>query len=125
MARVADRSQEPDLLRPSRLVPAYALTGGRTRSNGPDLPIETMVTTTHDGMRELTALRFEAREIVLLCRKAQSIAEVAARVKIPLGVARVLVSDLTEDGLLAVHRPEGDRPDRAVLERLLSGLRSR
>ena len=110
---------------PARVVPAYALTGGRTRSTGPDLPLETMVTSTADGLRELTALRFEAREIVLLCRRPQSIAEVAARVKVPLGVARVLVSDLTEVGLLAVHRPEGDRPDRATLERLLSGLRSR
>ena len=110
---------------PPRVVPAYALTGGRTRSNGPDLPLETMVTSTPDGLRELTALRFEAREIVLLCRRPQSIAEVAARVKVPLGVARVLVSDLTEVGMLAVHRPHGDRPDRATLERLLDGLRSR
>ncbi len=110
---------------PPRVVPAYALTGGRTRSTGPDLPLETMVSSTPDGLRELTALRFETREIVLLCRRAQSIAEVAARVKIPLGVARVLVSDLTEAGMLAIHRPEGDRPDRATLERLLSGLRSR
>ena len=110
---------------PPRVVPAYALTGGRTRSNGPDLPIETRVTCTPEGLRELTALRFEARDIVLLCRRPQSIAEVAARVKVPLGVARVLVSDLAADGLLAVHRPGGDRPDRAVLERLLSGLRAR
>ena len=110
---------------PPRVVPAYALTGGRTRSNGPDLPLETMVSSSAEGMRSLTALQFEAREIVLLCRKPQSIAEVAARVKVPLGVARVLVSDLTDAGLLAVHRPEGDRPDRATLERLLGGLQKR
>jgi len=110
---------------PPRVVPAYALTGGRTRSEGPDLPIEAMVTTTPDGMRDLTALRFESRDIVLLCRRPQSIAEVAARVKVPLGVARVLVSDLTASGLLAVHATEGERPDRAILERLLSGLRTR
>lgn len=109
-----------------RVVPAYALTGGRTRSSGPDLAIETMVTSTPEGLRELTALRFEAREIVLLSRRPQSIAEVAARVKIPVGVARVLVSDLAGAGLLAVHHPpEGDRPDKAILERLLSGLRAR
>ena len=110
---------------PPRVVPAYALTGGRTRSLGPDLPIEAMVTSTPEGLRELTSLRFEARDIVLLCRRPQSIAEVAARVKVPLGVARVLVSDLAADGMLAVHRPDGDRPDRATLERLLSGLRAR
>jgi hypothetical protein len=110
---------------PPRVVPAYALTGGRTRSVGPDLAIEAMVTTTPEGMRELTSLQFESRDIVLLCRRPQSIAEVAARVKVPLGVARVLVSDLTAAGLLAVHAPDGERPDRAILERLLSGLRAR
>ena len=110
---------------PSRVVPAYALTGGRTRSTGADLPIETMVTSTPEGLRELTSLRYESRDIVLLCRRPQSVAEVAARVKVPLGVARVLVSDLAGDGMLAAHRPEGERPDRAILERLLSGLRAR
>ena len=108
-----------------RLVPAYALTGGRTRSVGRDLPIESIVTTTADGMRNLLQLQFERREIVLLCRRPHAIAEIAARVKVPLGVARVLVSDLTAIGALAVHLPSTDRPDRAILERLLSGLRAR
>jgi hypothetical protein len=110
---------------PARLVPAYALVGGRTRSRGRDLPIESMVTTTAEGLRSITTLRFEERDIVLLCRKPQSIAEVAARVHVPLGVARVLVSDLTANGHLAVHIPSSERPERAVLERLLSGLRAR
>jgi hypothetical protein len=107
------------------VVPAYALTGGRTRSLGRDLPIETMVTTTGDGMAAAVDLQFERRDIVLLCRRPQSIAEVAARLRVPLGVARVLVSDLTTAGKLAVHLPSGERPDRAILERLLSGLRAR
>jgi hypothetical protein len=106
-------------------VPAYALTGGRTRSLGRDLPIESMVTTTAEGMRALVGLQFEEREIVLLCRRPQAIAEVAAKVQIPLGSARVLVSDLTASGALAVHLPSSERPDRAILERLLSGLRAR
>jgi Protein of unknown function (DUF742) len=108
-----------------RLVPAYALTGGRTRSLGRDLPIESIVTTTAEGMRALLNLQFERREIVLLCRRPYAIAEIAARVKVPLGVARVLVSDLTAMGALAVHLPSTERPDRAILERLLSGLRAR
>ncbi len=108
-----------------RIVPAYALTGGRTRSAGRDLPVETMVTTTADGIRRVVDLRFEQRDIVLLCRRPQSVAEVAARLRVPLGVARVLVSDLTAAGRLAVHLPTDERPDRAVLERLLSGLRAR
>lgn len=111
---------------PRRLVPAYALTGGRTRATGRDLPLESLVATTGEGLRAVLDLRFERRAIVLLCRRPVSIAEVAARIGVPIGVARVLVTDLTADGHLAVHvPPHGERPDRDILERLLDGLRAR
>jgi hypothetical protein len=108
-----------------RIVPAYALTGGRTRAtaSGRDLPLETPVTTTADGLRQVVELHHEKREIILLCRRATSVAEVAARLHVPLAVARVLVTELATAGCLAVHLPEmTDRPDRAILERLLDGL---
>lgn len=124
MSRIG-RAPRHELGANRRIVPAYAVVRGRTRSLGRDLPIETMVTTTPDGLRAATTIQFEERDIVLLCRKPQSIAEVAAKLKVPLGVARVLVSDLTATGRLAVHVPSAERPDRAVLERLLSGLRAR
>ena len=107
-----------------RIVPAYAIAGGRTRSVGRDLPIETMVTTTPEGIAAVVDLQFERRDVVLLCRTAQSVAEVAARLRLPLGVARVLVSDLAATGQLTAHVPDFDRPDRALLERLLDGLRA-
>jgi hypothetical protein len=109
-----------------RIVPAYAMTGGRTRSVYGDLPLEAMVMTTAEGLRVVVDLQFENRSIVLLCRHAISIAEVAARVGIPLGVARVLVSDLTEHNHLAVQVPQSgsERPSRAILDRLLAGLES-
>jgi hypothetical protein len=107
-----------------RIVPAYAVAGGRTRSTGRDLPVETMVTTSSEGMRDVVELQFERRDIVLLCRKAQSVAEIAARIKVPLGVARVLVSDLAETGHLVAHLPTDERPSVEVLERLLTGLRA-
>jgi hypothetical protein len=46
--------------------------------------------------------------------------------RVPLGVARVLVSDMAVDGLLALHEPtdQGNDDDRLdMLERVLSGLR--
>jgi hypothetical protein len=58
--------------------------------------------------------------------RPQSLAEVAARMRMPLGVTRVLVSDMTVDGLLALHEPDFDDnyDDRLdMLERVLSGLR--
>lgn len=111
-----------------RVVPAYALTRGRTRSHGPDLPLEALVTATEAGLRRPSSLQAERRMIVELCVGPLSVAEVAAHLRIPVGVARVLVSDLTTGGYLAVHLPRrtaDDRPDTAVLERLLEGLRAR
>jgi Protein of unknown function (DUF742) len=111
-----------------RVVPVYALTGGRTRSRGEDLDIETLVTATQDGLVALPQQRFERAHILRLCREPVSVVEIASQLHVPLGVARVLVSDLHTDGLLAVHRapqePDG-RPGPQVLERLLAGLRSR
>jgi hypothetical protein len=110
-----------------RVVPVYALTGGRTRSLGHDLELETLVTSTSDGLSSLRRLRFEQAQIVELCERPTSVIEVASELGIPIGVARVLVSDLHADKMLAVHRPvftSGGRPRTDVLERLLSGLKA-
>jgi hypothetical protein len=112
-----------------RVVPTYALTHGRTRSvSGLDLPLETVVTATDLGRQRSSALRAERRTIVEFCAGPLSIAEVAARLDLPVGVARVLISDLASSGYLAVHLPpqsEDGRPDAAILARLLDGLRDR
>jgi Protein of unknown function (DUF742) len=111
-----------------RVVPAYAITGGRTRSRGHDLRLETLVSTTRRGVASLPRLRFEQARIVELCRQPVSVAEVAAELRVPLGVARVLVSDLHADDMLTIHHPSAradGRPRTEVLERLLNGLRSR
>jgi hypothetical protein len=110
-----------------RVVPVYAITGGRTRSHGQDLPLETLVTTTERGVASRDSLRFEQGHIADLCHAPMSVVEVAAKLRIPVGVARVLVSDLHADDILSIHRPpltpEG-RPQTEVLERLLRGLRT-
>jgi uncharacterized protein DUF742 len=116
------RGGDPD---DPRVVPIYALTGGRARSRGEDLNLETLVSTTRLGIGSLAQLRFEQARIVELCRQPTSIAEVAAALRVPLGVARVLVSDLHADRMLTIHQPaaEHGRPRTDILERLLSGLR--
>ena len=52
-------------------------------------------------------------------------AEVSALLRMPLGVARILVADLAAEGLVRVHQPGWRRgqPDVTLLERVLSGLR--
>ncbi|HLM63807.1 MAG TPA: DUF742 domain-containing protein [Acidimicrobiales bacterium] len=114
--------------RDPRVVPVYALTRGRTRSVGRDLPWETLLTATADGIASLSKLRFEQARIVSFCRRPVSVAEVAAELGVPLGVARVLVSDLYAENFLVVHVPtftRTGRPRTEILERLLTGLRTR
>ncbi len=112
---------------PGPLVRPYALTGGRTRSKGEDLPFETLLVATPAARAAGPGLAPEARRILALCTRPQSVAEVSAHLSVPLGVARVLVGDLADDGLIAVHRPvssvAGPR-DLRLLERVLHGLRS-
>jgi len=103
----------------------YALTGGRTRPADPDLAVEALVATTPLGEARGGDLRLEWRWVVTLCRELLSVAEVAARLDVPLGVARVLVADLAAAGLVAVHGlpgENGDRPDPSLLARILAGL---
>ena len=111
-----------------RVVPAYALTRGRTQSAGGNLPLETLVTATEFGLQWVGSLQVERREIVQRSARPVSVAELAAHLHIPLGTARVLVGDLASSGHLTVHRPQrtvDSRPDRVILERLLDGLRAR
>jgi hypothetical protein len=108
------------------LVRPYAMTGGRTRPRY-QLAIEALISTTADPA-QLLGLLPEHQRICHLCREVKSVAEVSALLSMPLGVARILVADLAEAGLVAIHQPtaaneSGGQPDVTLLERVLSGLR--
>ena len=113
--------QEPALER--RRVRPYAMTGGRTRPTHDDLEVEALVSTTSVG-EQTPKLTVEQRAIAALCHDLLSIAEVSAQLHLPLGVIRVLVGDMADEHLVIVYRPAhaGDRPDLALLERVLDGL---
>ena len=119
-------SVDPARRNPGRLVRPYTLTGGRTRPSHDDLELEALVSTTSLGESTDLSLSYEQQSIAMLCRDVLSVAEVSARLDLPLGVARALVSDMADEGLVLVHRPAspGDRPDLALLERVLYGLRT-
>ena len=110
-----------------RIVPAYLLTRGRTRSQGAELPLEALATVTDTGRDRYASLPRERRDILDLCARPTSVMEVAAHLQVPLGVARVLVGDLAAGDYLDVHLPrQADGPPPAeILERLLEGLRGR
>lgn len=106
------------------LVRPYAWTRGRTESSLP-LEVETMVSS-EGGYGPGRAMGLEHRSIAELCRHPHSVAEVAAKLSVPLGVARVLLSDMAELGLIKVHQTIAD-DDMAthlvLMERVLRGLR--
>ena len=112
-----------------RVVPVYAFTRGRTRAVGQELPLEAVVTATGLSFTSGASLQMESRVIVELCARPKSLAEIGAALKVPVGVARVLVGDLANGGYLEVHLPrttDGDGgPGHVILGRLLDGLRSR
>jgi hypothetical protein len=106
------------------LVRPYAMTGGRTRPRV-DIAMESLVTTTTRGEQEAAKGGHDWQRIVDLCNQVQSLAEIAAYMSVPLGVARVIVGDMAEAGLLDVHEPGrlDDQLGTYLLERVLSGLR--
>ncbi len=108
------------------VVRPYAITGGRARPRNDDLEVEALVSSTYQG--DLAPyLSYERRAIIRLCQEVQSVAEISARMEMPLGVARVLVADMSDEGLVTLHRPSeliGDHPDLSLLERVLYGLRN-
>jgi hypothetical protein len=97
-----------------------------------DIAIEALVETTPRGRsvssRDNGGHGREQQYIVTLCDgRLQSLAEISARMQLPLGVARVLVADMAADGLVSIYEPTSldgnDAVGTDLLERVLSGLR--
>lgn len=115
----SDEESDAAIVRP------YAWTGGRTRSSG-HFQMETLVSTTGHGEDEANVAAAEHRSIAELCHEPRSVAEVSALLDVPIGVAKVLLSDMAELGLVTVHRTAtggGNRAHLKLMERVLGGLR--
>lgn len=103
-----DEAPDEDFLRP------FVVTRGRSQPSVVGLRVETQLWTRPEALDR--PLRFEAQRIVEACRTPRSIAEVAVRLGMPLGVVRILVADLVADQLLACEEP--GRISIALLERI-------
>jgi Protein of unknown function (DUF742) len=106
------------------LVRPYAVTRGRTKPRT-RLEIEAMVVAAHYEPRDLSLLTPECQAILRICRDWRSVAEISAVLRMPLGVARILIADMAADRLVRVHQLDHaqGRPEIRLLERVLSGLR--
>jgi hypothetical protein len=126
--RVGDARHEPDDgLVESRTVRPYTLTRGRTRSGRADLALEALVRGVGPAGPSDTSER--RRILELTGAEIQSVAELSAHLALPLGVVRVLVGDLADDGLVVVHSgtPQSQTPAASqlkVLESVLNGISS-
>ncbi|GAA4351468.1 DUF742 domain-containing protein [Angustibacter luteus] len=108
----------------------YAVTGGRTRTttNEP-LPVEALVQSLrgHDDI----GLTPERRKILELTRDQYlSVAELSAHVKLPVGIMRVLISDMSDSGNVRIHgagafsSTTAPATSLSVLESVLNGISS-
>lgn len=106
-------------------VRSYAMTSGRAQGSVP-LEIESMLQLTPEGSLLLDRLQFERGRVAALCgAEILSVAELSARLHLPIGVIRVVASDLIVDGLLQAHLPSfGVADDVDLISRLIEGVRA-
>ncbi|MDH4147544.1 MAG: DUF742 domain-containing protein [Acidimicrobiia bacterium] len=110
-----DDGEEP-LVRP------FFLTRGRTESK---LPVEAMVQSAPGAEGQSSYSTPEYVAIIDLCTaEARAVAEVAGRLGLPLGVARVLVSDLADEGLLSLASNGDVTGDLGFLDRIIAGVQA-
>ena len=113
----AETDHEPD----EALVRPFVITGGRTRHATVHLRVEALVVWT--GLEPHSGLQFEHAAILDACRQPISVAEVAARIGVPLGVAQILVGDLADAGLVRVHEATPNATP-ALLLRMIDAVRA-
>jgi hypothetical protein len=116
-----DETGEPQLVRP------YTLTAGRTDSRI-NLPLEAPIETLASTKPPRWPGNDVRGKILTMCADSPSVAEIAAVLSLPLGVARVLIGDLVTQGCLRVHTTLGDSTTdderRELIGRTLRGLRA-
>src|SRR4051794_6740375 len=100
----------PGAVGPVAAVRPFLVTAGRVApsADGRTMPVETQVVATAEGLDILDQLSFEQHDIIAACRRPQSIAEIAARLRLHLNVVRILAEDLRTAGQLTVHPAHTD-----------------
>jgi hypothetical protein len=118
-----DDDPEDSFVRP------YTITHGRTASTHGELTLITIVVTLAPPEERLDTrgLEPEHRFILELCRLPVALAEIAARLDLPVAVTKILISDLITLGTVAARPPvalaAGQKPDIRLLQAVRDGLR--
>ena len=118
-----DDDAEDSFVRP------YTITHGRTASAHGDLTLITIVVALASAEDQLgtRGLEPEHRAILELCRRPVALAEIAARLDLPVAVTKILVGDLITLGTVAARSPvahaAGQKPDTRLLQAVRDALR--
>ena len=116
MTQLDPRGGGHDFVRP------FIITGGRTHTDRRDLRVETMLQTCVDVIPP--GLHSEEEQMLRLCLEPQSLAEVAAKLKLVLGVVTVIASDLIAQDLLDVHHTDPVEIELDMLTKMIERVRA-
>jgi hypothetical protein len=106
------------------VVRPYALTGGLTRPTGQRFDLLDMVGVVRRAAEYMPQLDPEQAEVLQRCQIPAALADLAADLDLPVGVIRILVSDLRERGLVMIHRAQpAGFGDLKILQEVVDGLR--
>ncbi|MFE7812808.1 DUF742 domain-containing protein [Streptomyces sp. NPDC057433] len=105
---------------PDRL---YTVTGGRSRS-GADNPFD-LVTLVVAECDPVPGMQSEHAAILRLTERPTAVVEIAAELKLPVSITRILLADLQASGRVSARHPRTAAiPDPDILEQVLVGLRN-
>ncbi|MEU6506132.1 MULTISPECIES: DUF742 domain-containing protein [Streptomyces] len=121
---------EPDeeLELTSALVPLFVITNGRSLPPEHAYERTALVSASEDAVASARTLSPEARQVLDLVKDGfLSVAEVAAHTRLPLGIVRILLAQMEDNGLIVARKPvpRAERVDREVLSAVLDGLKAR
>ncbi|PAZ12351.1 hypothetical protein CLM62_30855 [Streptomyces sp. SA15] len=107
---------------PDRL---YTVTGGRSRADD-SFDLVTLVVS---ECEPTAGMQSEHARILDLCRHPTAVVEIAAELKLPITVVRILLGDLLATSRITARHPRAARsvaslPDSALLQEVLHGLRN-
>ncbi|MFF7637910.1 DUF742 domain-containing protein [Kitasatospora sp. NPDC008050] len=106
---------------PDRL---YTVTQGRSRPGSHAFDVVTLIVTER---APTPGMQSEHARILRLCERPTAVVEVAAELKLPISVVKILLGDLLEAGRITARHPrfspaQAQLPDLDTLKQVLHGL---
>ncbi|GLX92551.1 DUF742 domain-containing protein [Herbidospora sp. NEAU-GS84] len=110
---------------PGPLVRMFAVTGGRARPVGEAFDVIAVVTTI--GMPyDPAGLSPEHLAALRVATRPTTVADIGTRLRLPLNITRVLLSDLRREGLVSIDPPAATAGvlNERIYQEVLNGLRA-